>query len=121
MVSQTTFININNVKNYFLEKEKQDYSQKKKERDDIVLKLKAAKSIWRKYGIYKVYLYGAFADMTFHKYSDIDIAIESEIDFEKLTQIYSEINKYFTREIDMRLLNELPFSDKVKKTGIVIL
>ena len=117
MISQTY---INNVKSYFLEKEKNDKVRKRKERDDIILKLKTIKLVWQKYGISRAYLFGAFSDMTFNKSSDIDIAIEPEINLEKLLQIYCEVSKCFKREIDLRLLNELPFADKIRKKGLII-
>ena len=115
-----TFINLNKVKEYLLEKEKKENFLKQKERGDVIRKLKGLDFVCEKYGIDKVYLYGAFADMTIHKYSDIDIAIEPKIQFGKLLQICASINKFVKREIDLRLLSELPFSAKIKKRGLVI-
>lgn len=108
------------VKNYLLKKEKDTRLSKKREKTKIVLQLKSVKSIWEKYGIKKVYLYGSFTDMTFYDYSDIDVAVEPEIPFEDLLHLYSEINNCLQREVDIRLLNELPFSQKIKKKGMVI-
>lgn len=113
-------IDISNVRNYLLRKEDEQRVRKQKERDSVILKLEELDFIFEKYGIERVYLYGAFADMTFHKYSDIDIAIEPEIPFEHLLQIYSEIDRYFNREIDLRLLREIPFSEKVRGKGVIV-
>ena len=113
-------VNINNVKSYLLKKEITEKILRQKGRDAVISKLRDIRFIWDKYRIDKVYLYGSFADMTFDKYSDIDIAIEPEISFEELLQLFSEINKYIENEVDVRVLTELPFSDKVRREGIVI-
>lgn len=108
------------VKNYLLKKEKDTRVSKEKEKTKIVLQLRSVKSLWERYGIKKVYLYGSFADMTFYDCSDVDVAIEPEIPFEDLLHLYSEINNCLQREVDIRLLSELPFSQKIKKKGIVV-
>ena len=113
-------VNIDNVKSYLLEKEKKEIFQRQEERDVVILKLKALDFIWDNYRINKVYLYGSFADMTFNRYSDIDIAIEPEIPFGELLKLFSEINKHIEHEVDVRLLGELPFSEKIKREGIVL-
>lgn len=113
-------VNTKNVRDYLLKKEKDTRISKKREKTKIISQLKSVKSIWEKYGIKRVYLYGSFIDMTFYNYSDIDVAVEPEISFEDLLHLYSEINNCIQREVDIRLLNELPFSQKIKKNGIVI-
>ena len=113
-------IDINNVKNFLLQKEQLEISLKQKEKREIVSALKALKKVWGKYDLEKVYLYGSFADMTFYKYSDVDVAVEPEIPFEDLLKLYSEVNRRTKREVDIRALKELHFADKVKKTGVLI-
>ncbi len=113
-------VNTKNVRDYLLKKEKDTRISKKREKTKIISQLKSVKSIWEKYGIKRVYLYGSFIDMTFYNYSDIDVAVEPEISFEDLLHLYSEINNCIQREVDIRLLNELPFSQKIKKNGIII-
>ncbi len=108
------------VKNYLLKKQKDIRVSREREKTKIILQLKSVKSIWEKYGLKRVYLYGSFTDMSFYDYSDIDVAVEPEISFEDLMHLYSEINRCVQREVDIRLLNELPFSQKIKKKGIVI-
>ncbi len=115
-----TEIVINNVKDFLLKKEKHLLSLKQKEREEIISGLKALKRVWEKYNLKTVYVYGSFADMTFYKHSDIDIAVEPEIPFEYVLKLYSEVNRKTRREVDIRLLKELHFADKVKKTGVVI-
>lgn len=111
---------VENVRRYLLEKERQEVLLKQKERDVIIQRLKELDSLWTRYRISKVYLYGSFADMTFQEYSDIDVAIEPAIDYDTLLHLYSEVDKHLEREIDIRLLSELPFADKVREEGIVI-
>lgn len=112
-------LTIEKIKTYLSAKEKKRQIEKKRERTLVLSKLKKL-NIWQKYGLEKVYLYGGFANCKFHKYSDIDIAIEPDINFESLLKLYCEINKYFKREIDIRLLSELPFEEKIKTEGLII-
>lgn len=111
---------LDNVRRYLLEKEIQERLLKQKERDVIIRRLKELDFLWTRYSISKVYLYGSFADMTFQKYSDIDVAIEPDIDYGTLLHLCSEVDKHLEREIDIRLLSELPFADKVREEGIII-
>jgi len=111
---------IDDIRAYLLKREKSKASLRQEEKEQIVSDLKALTMLWRKYKLDRVYLYGSFADLTFHKASDIDLAIEPEIGFEDLLKLNSEVNKYFKREIEVRLLKELPFSEKVKREGVVV-
>lgn len=108
------------AKNYLLEKHKKKIAIKEKERDEIISILSDLSQIWEKYEIERVYLYGSVAELSFNNYSDIDIAIEPNLDFEILLRLYCEINRYFKREVDIRLLSKLPFSEKIKREGIVL-
>lgn len=111
---------LNKVKDYLLQKEESQTSLKKKERESIILDLKSLATLWEKYNLNRVYLYGSFCDLTFAKHSDIDLAIEPEIDFEDQLRLYSDINRYIKRPVDVRLLKELPFSDKIQREGIIL-
>lgn len=113
-------LNIEKIKANLLKKEKNALLLKQKEQEEIIASLKKLKHVWEKYGTEKVYLYGSFADLSFNKYSDIDIAIQSDIKFEAFLKLYSEVNKHFKRQVDVRVLSELPFIDEVKSKGILI-
>lgn len=113
-------ITVENVRRFLLERERQEGILKQNERDTIIQRLKELDLLWDKYNISKVYLYGSYADKTFQKYSDIDIAVEPEIAYDKFLHLYSEVNKHFDRDIDIRQISELSFADKVKKTGVLI-
>lgn len=113
-------MNIENVKKYLLLKEENEKILKRNEKDEIMSTLKSLHTIWKEHGVERVYLYGGFVSMCFNRYSDVDIAIEPEIGFEKLLLLYAEVSKYIMRELDLRLLCELPFSDKIKEIGLVI-
>lgn len=113
-------LDIEQIRAYLLKKHKQRLIEREKERAEIISKLTELTEIWQKYEIDRVYLHGSFVDLTFNKYSDIDLAIEPEIDFEGLLKLYCEVNRYFKREVDIRVLNEIPFRDKIKSKGILI-
>ena len=66
------------IKSYLSEKEKKERLLKEQERDAIIVKLVGLESVWGKYKIKKIYLYGSFVELTFCKYSDIDLAVEKD-------------------------------------------
>ena len=113
-------LNIDKIRTYLLKKEENTRVLKQKEQKEIIAKLRNLSQIWEKYCIDKVYLQGSISDLSFNRNSDIDLAIEPDIGFEALLKLYQEINKYFKREVDIRVLNDLPFIDKVKSRGILI-
>jgi predicted nucleotidyltransferase len=111
---------IKDIKDFLTSREKINRDLKLKEKEEIISKLKSLKDIWQRHKIKMVYLYGAFTDMNFHEHSDIDIAVEADMDYEEFLEVFSEVNRYFKREVDVRLLNELPFREKIIKEGILI-
>jgi len=113
-------LNIDKIRSYLLKKEENTRALKQKEQKEIIAKLRNLSQIWEKYCIDKVYLHGYISDLSFNRNSDIDLAIEPDIGFEALLKLYQEINKYFKREVDIRVLNDLPIIDKVKSRGILI-
>ena len=113
-------LNIDKIRTYLLKKEENTRVLKQKEQKEIIAKLRNLSQIWEKYCIDKVYLQGSISGLSFNRNSDIDLAIEPDIGFEALLKLYQEINRYFKREVDIRVLNDLPFIDKVKSRGILI-
>lgn len=111
---------IKDIKDFLASREKINRDLKLKEKEEIISKLKSLKDIWQRHKIKMVYLYGAFTDMSFHEHSDIDIAVEADMDYEEFLAVFSEVNRHFKREVDVRLLNELPFREKIIKEGILI-
>ena len=111
---------IKDIKGFLISREKKKRDLKLKEKEEIISRLKSLKDILQRYKIKRAYLYGAFTDMSFHEYSDIDIAIEADIDYEEFLAVFSEVNRRFKREVDVRLLHELPFKEKIIKEGILI-
>ena len=107
------------VKNYLLKKEKDTRVSKEKEKTKIILQLRSVKSLWERYGLKGLFV-RFICRYDLYDCSDVDVAIEPEIPFEDLLHLYSEINNCLQREVDIRLLNELPFSQKIKKKGIVV-
>lgn len=111
---------IKNIKDFLTSREKINRGLKLKEKEEIISNLKSLKDIWQRHNIKMVYLYGAFTDMSFHEHSDIDIAVEADMDYEEFLAVFSEVNRHFKREVDLRLLNELPFRERIIKEGILI-
>lgn len=105
-------ISLKDIKKYLINKEHSNIALKLKEREEVLSILKGLTYIWQEYKIQEVYLYGGFVNMSFYKYSDID--------YEKFLRICSKLNRHFKRDVDVRLLDELPFKEKVKKEGILI-
>jgi len=111
---------IKDIKDFLTSREKINRDLKLKEKEEIISRLKSLKDIWQRYKIKTVYLYGAFTDISFHEHSDIDIAVEADMDYEEFLAVFSEVNRHFKREVDVRLLHELPFKEKIIKEGILI-
>lgn len=108
------------IKSYLSEKEKKERLLKEQERDAIIVKLVGLKSVWEKYKVKRIYMYGSFVDLTFCKYSDIDLAVESEMEYDVFLGFFSEVNRGFGRQVDLRLINELPFAQQVREKGLLI-
>jgi predicted nucleotidyltransferase len=113
-------IDIEQVKKFLIEKEEKIKSQKATEKEKIIRKLKNLNSLWEKYNIKKIYLYGSFTGLGFQADSDIDLAIDGKIEFKKLLELIAETQKQFKREVDIRLLDEIPYKAKVLRTGAVV-
>ena len=113
-------INIKKAKTYLLAKEKLAASLKQKERNKILSDLKSFTILWKKFKLDKVLLYGSYADMTFNNYSNIDIAITPDIRYEDQLKLYAEINNRIEQEVEIKLLSELSFSEKILREGVLV-
>jgi predicted nucleotidyltransferase len=119
---ETTAIQIDlmKVKAYLREKEE---LRKQKSLDELKLTAKKLGDLgptWKKYNIKKVYLYGSLTVGSLHSESDIDIAVEGNINYQQLLELWGEVDRRFTREVDVRSLEELPFKETVRKKGMVV-
>lgn len=83
-------------------------------------KLKDLVHLWGKYNLDKVYLYGSITGGRVHRESDIDIAVEGPIGYEQLLRLYGEVDRCFSREVDIRRLEEIPFREDIRKKGVVV-
>ena len=119
METRAVKIDINKAKAYLLEKESVRRQRQQEELAQTTKKIKALAHIWSKYDIKRVYLYGSMTRGKIHHQSDIDIALEGNIGYRQLLSLYGEVDKHFTREIDIRSLEELPFKEAVKEKGVV--
>jgi len=120
METRAVEIDIGKVK-AFLQKKEIQYRQSCEDEYKRTLQiLKDLVDVWKQYKIKKVYLYGSMKTGRLHDESDIDIAVEGNINYQDLLRLFCEIDRHFTREVDLRSLEELPFKDAVKKNGVVI-
>jgi predicted nucleotidyltransferase len=120
MRNKPAAINIEKVKAYLREKEKVRRQKQQQEFDRTAKKLKDLAHIWSKYKIKRVYLYGSVTCGKIHRESDIDIALEGDISYQQLLTIFCEVDKHFSRQVDIRDLEELPFKEAVKEKGVVV-
>jgi len=120
METRAAAIDIGKVK-AFLQKKEMQYRQSCENECKRTLQiLKDLVDVWKQYNLKKVYLYGSIKTGRLHDESDIDIAVEGNINYQDLLHLFCEIDRHFTREVDLRSLEELPFKDAVKKNGVVI-
>ena len=120
MESRTAAIDIGKVKAFLQKKEMQYRQSCENELKRTLQILKDLVDVWKQYNIKKVYLYGSIKTGRLHDESDIDIAVEGNISYLDLLHLFHEIDRHFTREVDLRNLEELPFKDSVQKNGVVI-
>lgn len=113
-------IDIEKVRRYLKEKDNRDQRKREKELKNIIKTLKNLSDIWKKYRVKKVYLYGSTAEGLLYQDSDIDIAVQGQVSFQDLLHLFSEIDRHFARDIDVRSLEELPFKEKVLETGVLV-
>lgn len=112
-------IDIEKVKAYLREKESVHRQKQQEELEQTTKKIKDLAHIWNKYNIKRVYLYGSITREKVHHQSDIDMAVEGDINYRQLLSLYGEVDRHFARENDIRILEELPFKETVKEKGVV--
>jgi predicted nucleotidyltransferase len=120
MENRAAAIDIGKVKAFLQKKEMQYRQSCEDEYKKTMQILKDLVDVWKQYNIKKVYLYGSIITGRLHDESDIDIAVEGNINYQDLLRLFCEIDRHFAREVDLRSLEELPFKDAVQKNGVVI-
>jgi len=68
----------------------------------------------------RVWLYGSWNKGCENRFSDIDLALEGNMDFFKIVRLQAELEKEFQRDADIRNLDELPFKEMILKEGTVM-
>jgi predicted nucleotidyltransferase len=120
MSTRTVEMDIEKVKAYLREKESAGRQRQREEFIRTTKKIKTLAPTWNKYHITKVFLYGSITREKIHQQSDIDMAVEGDIDYRQLLELYGEVDRHFPREIDIRILEELPFKEAVKEKGVLV-
>ena len=113
-------MDIEKIRDSFIAKEHLKKKDRIKTSQKVIAQLKGLHSIWQKHNLSNIYLYGSFADASFHSDSDIDIAYEPELSWEKLLALYADVDRHFKQEIDLRSLQDIPFAKKINQHGILI-
>lgn len=117
---ETAGIDIDKARDFLREKENRARKRQSDEFEKIVGTLKNLEDIWQKYKINKVYLYGSVTRGRIHDQSDVDIAVEGDLEYQQLLHLFAEVDKHLDREIDLRNLDEIPFKDSIIQKGVVI-
>jgi len=117
---ETAAIDIEKVKRFLEEKESRAEKRQRDALTRIIKNLKDLAGVWQKYKIKRVYLYGSVASGRIHDRSDIDIAVEGDLDYRGLLHLFAEVDKHMDREIDVRNLDELPFKETIRKEGVLV-
>jgi uncharacterized protein len=113
-------MNIQNAKKFLVEKEERRRRVKEKTCNAVISMLKNEAGIFKKYNVHRAYLYGSIRNGNIHADSDVDIAVEGDMDFSDILKMHTDLSKTLDRTVDVRQLDELPFSAKVKEKGLVI-
>ena len=113
-------MDLQKIKQNLLEREYKNKKEKENRKNNIIHRLSMAGHIFNQYPIHIVYLYGSTVSGKLHHYSDIDIAVEGDIDYKSLLHLYSELSLYMQTDVDVRLLKELPCKESIKEKGIII-
>lgn len=117
---ETAAIDIEKVKRFLKEKENRAGKKQRDELARIIKKLENLSGVWQRYKIKRVYLYGSVTSGRIHDQSDVDIAVEGDLDYRGLLHLFAEVDKHMDREIDVRILDELPFKETIRKKGVVV-
>ncbi|MCP5046107.1 MAG: nucleotidyltransferase domain-containing protein [bacterium] len=120
MERHTVDIDVGKARLFLREKESQAQQEREDESKRTIQILKDLSGVWQEYKLKRVYLYGSVATARIHDDSDVDIAVEGDIGYAGLLRLFGELDGRMTREIDLRLLDELPFKDVVRQKGMVV-
>jgi predicted nucleotidyltransferase len=113
-------IDIEKVKLFLEEKERRARQKRQAETRHIIDTLQGLVPLWEKYRISRIYLYGSMARARGHNCSDIDIAVQGEIDYLDLLHLFAEVDRHFSRQVDVRRLEDIPFKEEILKTGVLV-
>lgn len=120
MESRTVEIDIGKVKAFLQKKEMQYRQSCENEFKKAKEKIRDLGHVWKKYNIKRVYLYGSITNGRLHDESDVDIAVEGNISYQDLLRLFGDVDRHFTRKVDVRSLDDLPFKESIRKKGVII-
>jgi predicted nucleotidyltransferase len=106
---------------YLLRREEEALRRREGERGRIIAQVRAALAeVAPRFPVDRVWLYGSVVTGWWDEESDVDLAVEGTLSFEDVLKLWCDLDRRVEREVDVRLLAELPFAEKVRARGIVV-
>lgn len=114
-------MDLTRIKSFLLHKEKIEKEEREAKRREILDRLDETAVYFEQYpAIERVYLYGSIVSGLLRRDSDVDIAIEGDPGYRNILRLFSDLSGVLPAVPDIRLMDEIPFSENVKKTGKII-
>ena len=85
----------------------------------IIDKLKGTR-VFEKYRVKKAFLFGSMVEGNITELSDVDIAIVGDLDFHEFSQLFTDIESILGFEVDLWMIDDLPFKNDILKKGMKI-
>lgn len=73
-----------------------------------------------RFPVSRVWLYGSLLTEWWDEESDVDLAVEGDLSFCELLDLWRELGAPLEWEVDVRLLKDLPLAEKVQADGRVL-
>jgi len=112
-------MDIKKVIRFLQEKEKRKKENLHRLRRLIIDKLKSTR-VFEKYRVKKAFLFGSMVEGNITELSDVDIAIVGDLDFHEFSQLFTDIESILGFEVDLWMIDDLPFKNDILKKGMKI-
>jgi predicted nucleotidyltransferase len=113
-------MDIKAIKQRLIRREKQKSDTMAGERLRVHEVLKENIPLMKRYGIERAYLYGTIVSGAFNRSSDVDVAVEPALPYGELLRLHSSLSIKLGRTVDIRILDELPFRESIRREGTLL-
>ncbi|HSV98510.1 MAG TPA: nucleotidyltransferase domain-containing protein [Spirochaetota bacterium] len=113
-------MDIKAIKQRLLEREKLKADIMIGERLRVHEALKENIPLMKRCGIKRAYLYGTIVRGAFNRSSDVDVAVEPALPYGELLRLHSSLSIKLGRTVDIRILDELPFREHIRREGTLL-